>query len=542
MVATNQHLRSPALRAGVCLDTSPERKRRDQSNRARLPVRVYTQTGQEAASLLIAITTILVAVIANPARAQSTPMATASPIALTISTAPPQHEDPHAEEKSHDHQPDEEHAQDLKEEPDQPDDTGTDIEFVEVSSTTRQNLGITFVQAEKRPVRSTIRLPGQFELRPKARRDYHTMLSGRVDLLVNQYQKVTQGDPLFRLDSPEWQQMQNELVEAYNNMRRSHADVSVAEAKLEEQRKAAAFLASRINNLAQAQVRQVELEAELAEKNNAIPRLEAEVEAAQVAFDAAHTRYDVMVQTAASVTGIPLQQLDAGGDDHPHIGGFVPKWRSITQLTIRAEAEGVVDRLAATNRGWVETGDLVLDTIDPHSLRFHADALQTDIMRFSDGMSARIVPPPGGSIPLQDTAAGKIDIGFQAHPEQRTIPIYVIPDELPNWGKAGVTAYLEVFVEGSEDAVVAVPEAAVIRDGLEHVLFMRHRMIPDMLLRVPVELGTSDGRWIEVKSVVQAGDEIVLGGVYPLMLATSESGERQSGVHVHPDGSVHEDH
>ncbi|UCF33337.1 MAG: hypothetical protein JSV78_13495, partial [Phycisphaerales bacterium] len=59
---------------------------------------------------------------------------------------------------------------------------------VAIPPTVRQNLGITFVQVERRPVQSTIRLPGQFELRPAARREYHVMLAGRVELSARQYQ------------------------------------------------------------------------------------------------------------------------------------------------------------------------------------------------------------------------------------------------------------------------------------------------------------------------------------------------------------------
>ena len=41
---------------------------------------------------------------------------------------------------------------------------------IDIPPSVRQNLGITFVRVEKRPVNSTIRLPGQFEFRPEARR------------------------------------------------------------------------------------------------------------------------------------------------------------------------------------------------------------------------------------------------------------------------------------------------------------------------------------------------------------------------------------
>ncbi|MCH8252062.1 MAG: efflux RND transporter periplasmic adaptor subunit [Planctomycetes bacterium] len=414
---------------------------------------------------------------------------------------------------------------------------------IDIPPSVRQNLGITFVTVEKRPVRTTIRLPGQFELRPDARREYHVVLPGRIELLVEQYERVERDQPLFHLDSPDWLKLQSELVSARNAMKRSHADLAVEEARLAEAIKAIAFLEARRMNLAEAQVRQVALEADLAEKRNTLPRLRAELVAARAEFEAAHAHYDVMLSTASSFSGIDVQQLDPGRDEHGHghLETGDPPWRSIHRLTIRADASGVVDRIAVTNQGWATTGGLVLDTIDPTALRFHGDAIQTDIQLFADGQRARIVPPQGGSIALQDTVDGVIEVGFQAHAQQRTIPIMLVPSTLPSWAKAGVTAYLEVYIAGHDGDVLAIPESAVIRDGLERVFFRRDPSNPNKVIRTVADLGVSDGRWVEVASGVMLGEEIVLGGVYPLMLASSSSGERQKGGHFHADGTFHQE-
>jgi multidrug efflux pump subunit AcrA (membrane-fusion protein) len=358
-------------------------------------------------------------------------------------------------------------------------------------------------------------------------------------LLVRQYEKVEVGQPLFHLDSPEWQKMQSDMVIALNAMSRSHAMLAVAQANENEMKKAVAFVEQRIAKLAEASIRQVVLEAELADERNTLPRLEAEVAAAKVEFDAAHAMYDVMLSTAASVSGIPRKDLDSATDQHSHLEGRQPRWRSITRLTIHAKAPGIVNRLPVTNNGWVETGGLVLDTADPTALRFHGDAMQSDINLFRNGQRARVVPPQGGSIDLQDTIDGTIELAFEAHPQQRTIPIYLIPKHLPNWAKSGVTAYLEVYANDDDSPALAIPETAVIRDGLEVVFFRRDPNDSNTLIRTPADLGDSDGRWVEVKSGVRIGDEIVLSGVYPLMLASSTSGERAEGGHFHADGTFH---
>jgi len=424
---------------------------------------------------------------------------------------------------------------------------------IDIPSSVRQNLGITFVKAERRAVRSVIRLPGQFEFRPKARREYNAMLPGRVRLAVEQFQTVEARDLLFELDSPEWHRVQSGLAAAFKTCYCCLPELDAARAAKTENETQIQFLEQRIGRLTGAGSRNVVLEAELSKLQTKAPRLEAEVRAKKADMQSALLAYGVLLNEAQSLSGVPrdrleellepkeeeesFEELSEREEDEPLA---TPYWSTVDRIVVLAETAGVVNQVGVTNQGWAETGDLIVETIDPAALRFHADALQTDINLFEDGLPGRIVPPLGGSIDLQDTIDGRIDVGFQAHPEQRTIPIYLVPEGLPRWAKAGVTAYLEVRVDGEEEPVLAIPEAAVVRDGLDKVFFRRDPGDPDKVIRVVADLGATDNRWVEVRSGARPGDEIVLGGVYPLMLASSATGEMQEGGHFHADGTFHE--
>jgi len=85
---------------------------------------------------------------------------------------------------------------------------------VDINASVRQNLGITFAKVESRNVTRTLRVPGRFELIPTAYREYRAAASGTVELLVQQYQAIAAGTPLYRLDSPRWREMQKELADA----------------------------------------------------------------------------------------------------------------------------------------------------------------------------------------------------------------------------------------------------------------------------------------------------------------------------------------
>ena len=78
------------------------------------------------------------------------------------------------------------------------------------------------------------------------------------------------------------------------------------------------------------------------------------------------------------------------------------------------------------------------------------------------------------------------------------------------------------------------------REFPDDVVFRRDPADPDKVIRVDADLGVDDGRWIEVKSGLMDGDEVVGPGAYELMLASS--GSAPKGGHFHADGTFHEDH
>jgi multidrug efflux pump subunit AcrA (membrane-fusion protein) len=84
---------------------------------------------------------------------------------------------------------------------------------------------------------------------------------------------------------------------------------------------------------------------------------------------------------------------------------------------------------------------------------------------------------------------------------------------------------------------LAIPLSSVIQDGLAKIVFRRDPKNPDKAIRMEADLGVNDGRWVVIKSGMRDGDEVVLDGVYQLMIATS--GTVEKGGHFHSDGTFH---
>ncbi len=440
--------------------------------------------------------------------------------------------------------------------------------YIDVPDSVRRSLGITFAKVESRPVAQTIRVPGQFELQPEARREYRTMLDGRVELLVKQFDAVQPGQPLYRLSSPQWRDLQEKLSEAESTIRQTEArvgsipsliaahqrheeileqSIAVWEKRVEQLEQSESSGVVSVHEVTDVKSRLAQQRAELAEILEKEADLQGQIVSAQAEHDAAHARFRLLIATASMLLGVGEKELadPYNLDEHVHTDlhrheepptRVAAAWRKIDEVEIRASLVGVIESAPLTNGAWASTGTLVLTCVDPNRLRFRAMGMQSDLGRLKSGLPARIVPPKGGSIHLQDTMEATLTLGLSANAQERTVELIAVPTSLASWARPGVSAHLEIITAGGENEL-AIPLSSVIQDGLSKVIFRRDPKNPDRVIRIESDLGVNDGRWVEVRSGVREGDEVVLDGVYQLMIASS--GTVQKGGHFHPDGTFH---
>jgi multidrug resistance efflux pump len=454
---------------------------------------------------------------------------------------------------------------------------------VDINAAVRQNLGITFAKVESRNVAHTLRVPGRFELLPTAKREYRAAASGTVELLVQQYQTVTAGTPLYRLDSPRWREMQKELADAEASVKLAQAGVdsiapllaahenhhaeiekavdlwtarvttleqlqSAGGARGDEVAQAKASLASSRSELAETLEKEADL---LARKSETAAQLDAATSRLAFLYEAAAT----LVGTSASELQQPIASALGSADEH----ASTPRWRTISAIEVRALAPGVVETVSVVSGGVIDQHAHVLSTVQPDQVRFRAAALQSDLPRLADGQPASVVPAQPTSpanrsnraASASDDAApftGTLTLAPTADAERRTIELILTPAPqrdasaaaatAPTWAKAGVSAFLELVTSGSGRDELAIPLQCVARDGTAAIIFRRDPADPNKAIRMEADLGLDDGRWVVIKSGVAEGNEIVLDGVYQLMVATS--GTITKGGHFHPDGTFHE--
>jgi hypothetical protein len=417
-----------------------------------------------------------------------------------------------------------------------PDEAAGDGHRIDIPATVRRNLGITFATVQARRVASTIRVPGAFELRPLARHEYRMALSGRVQLAVDQYDPVEPGQVLFRFQSPVWPELLHEIIEGEQAMHTSTAEIDVAAAKITEAGRMLELLRGRIDALAEADFKRADLDVEAAVLEAGLPRLEAELKLAETKLANAERTREHALHRAAIAAGVSetelAQPVDVGGEQ-------VPTYRTMDWIEVRATERGVVELLNVTDGAFVEPPASVLSTVDTAQVRFRALALQGDLPQLLGAVEARIVPPRSPDIPIGEAVAATMTFGLDAHPKERTMTLLATPEGSAPWIRPGVSAFLEIVVDSTEEEALAIPRSAIVQDGLEHVFFRRDPADPNVAIRTTADLGLSDGRWVVLESGARRGDEVVLAGVFELKLAMDRRGTSSGDQHVHPDGTTH---
>jgi multidrug resistance efflux pump len=446
------------------------------------------------------------------------------------------------------------------------------------------NLGITFAKAELRRVAQTLRLAGAFESPPEARRQYRSPVSGRVELLIGQYARVEAAQEIARVHSPQWRGMQVELDTLQADTAAARAELAHASAQrqavedavarfprraeaygpqmaaLEEHRKSLLDardqwkarvaelqdLAERVgggaSELAGARASLASAETALreeAEKRTGLEReraalaldqeaAQSELAVLQAAENTARARakalehsFTLRLGAAASMLGLPADELK---DD---------AWRKLDAVPVRAASPGVVLSLHASEDELVEESAEICTVLDDSNVRFRARGLQADLGRLRDGLKARIVSPDGNGA----AGDGEIRIAPTADADSRLLDVLMKPTDKPEWARPGVSAELEVTWSESSEPELAVPTRAIIRDGLEQVMFVRDSDDPNKVIRQAVTIGATDGRWTVVDYGVMEGSEVVLDGVYELKL--TGAGKATAGGHFHADGTFH---
>ena len=258
--------------------------------------------------------------------------------------------------------------------------TLTPTNRVAIPLAVRSNLGITFATVERRQLQDTLRAPGRFEYLPSAKREYQTMFSGKIDLLVDQFEKIEEGQPLFQITSPQWREMQQNIAELLSNMQKLDAkmemynpvflaheqheyNVKVNIEMWEERIKTLKALreagGGSLKEFTAARAAFSTAKAEFADLREEDARLEASYNETIASLRAAKIKLDFALVSASSMLGISIPTDDSDW------------WRNISTIEITSTNAGVVETLNITDGAWADEKTNVLTVVQPDKLPPH---------------------------------------------------------------------------------------------------------------------------------------------------------------------------
>jgi len=392
---------------------------------------------------------------------------------------------------------------------------------IKVDATTAKRLGIKVEPVTRQRLAVGIKTNGQIETLPNRQVEVTAPIDGTiVELLVKPGDKVSQGQAVAVLSSPELAQLRVDTVQrradAEPALQQAIADLRLAQQNYERQQIVVATdIQQAQSQLAFAQERYKR------EKEGAdigvIPRRQAQEDATQVAVAKA--------TLAKAASRLPLleaqnqlkraQAAVKAAQDRVSLSSAAYQAR-LQQLGNRANAKGLVT-VAAPISGTVADREITLgETI---SLQAASKPLMTILNDSKVFATANIYEKDLNSVQIgqrvrvnvaslpNHTFTGKIAlIGSVVQGDTRVVPVKAELDNSSGLLRPGMFAELEVLTDRIPTAVLAIPTTAVVDANGKKIVYVQNG---DAYQPVEVTLGQTSGDTVEVKTGLFEGDRIV---------------------------------
>lgn len=177
----------------------------------------------------------------------------------------------------------------------------------------------------------------------------------------------------------------------------------------------------------------------------------------------------------------------------------------LAEAQLRAPFDGVIVSVEKRIGEELEPYDPLGAIADPSAFRVEATVLEEDILKLAVGQPAVITLDAYADTSFEGTLTeiGSSPIVWQGKNAYTVYLDFVDPVQVPASIRMGVD--IRIRVTEKED-VLRVPVAAVIRQGTR--AFVTRLNEDGSLEQVEVELGASDGQWIEVLTGLRKGQKI----------------------------------
>jgi membrane fusion protein, heavy metal efflux system len=234
---------------------------------------------------------------------------------------------------------------------------------------------------------------------------------------------------------------------------------------------------------------------------------------------------------AFSVLALPDQKVDENEElmwvESRQPGDPPPK------VMLEAPISGIITKVNVAVGQPVSPDDLLIEIVDMSMVEASAHVPEHLASKLKKGIKAHIrVPGFAGKVFEAELA----HLGAYADAESGTIEaaFHVPNDELLL--RPDMRAEFSIVV-GSRENVMSIPRAAVQGDVASRFVYIKDYDLKHAYLKTPVQLGEENQEFVEVKSGILPGDEVVTKGAYSLAFAGKGSVSLKDALdaaHGHP--------
>jgi cobalt-zinc-cadmium efflux system membrane fusion protein len=198
----------------------------------------------------------------------------------------------------------------------------------------------------------------------------------------------------------------------------------------------------------------------------------------------------------------------------------------LSTLVLRTPFDGLVEEIFMSRGERVRSGDRLFVVADTGTLwvRAQIHERQWTTVEVAEGQEVRVNVPGAAD---HDTTARINHVGATVEADSRSVPLVAELENDDAHYKPGMFVWVDL-PQGQRRDVLAVPAEAVMRHAGRTFVFVpeaagRYR-------RVDIEAGREEGRYVEVKRGLEAGQQVVSRGAFLLKSELLLEKEEEAGT------------
>lgn len=410
---------------------------------------------------------------------------------------------------------------------------------VDVNPETAQRLGIKVEPVKRQPLAIGIQTTGQIETLPNQQAEVTTPIteSKVVELLVQPGAKVTKGEPVAVLTSPELATLR---VDSMQNLAQGQADLLQGQADL----KLAQQNYARYQQIAKADITQAQSQVAYAqEKYNkdqqladagALPHRTAlesqtQLQQAKAELTKANNQRDVIsaqnqlkrAQAAVNVAKSRINLSNTTYKTRLQQLGTLPNNKGL--VTVTAPISGkIADREVTIGQSFKDAGGKLMTIVNDTQVFANANIYERDLTKVRRGQKVNVKV----AAVHNHIFTGKIAVvGSMVTGDTQVVPVKAQIDNTGGLLKPGMFAQLEVITDKKSTDILVIPNSAVVDANAKKIVYVQKSN--DIYQPVEVTLGQTSGDLVEVKSGLDEGEMIVTQRAPQLYAQSLRGGNKQ---------------